>query len=222
MLEHYQITITGTQPLLMHNDDIEWADQMEAWKNDKDNKKNSKAGDDRSPAHRWVGNLYHDGERIVIPVGNIMRSVMEGGAMVLVPGGRSGKTFKAQTQSGILPLTPNWPLLVGEKEIPIAPFLKLKDKKDFSLHKQAALDHGFELFIKRAKIGSSKHVRVRPRFQIWSARGELAVSDDQITLPILRDVFEMAGKFKGLGDWRPSSPKAPGCYGIFTAEIKPA
>lgn len=221
-MEHYQITITGTQPLLMHADDIEWADQMESWKNDKDNKKSSKAGDDRSPAHRWLGNLYHDGARIVMPIENIMRCIMEGGAMVIVPGGKNGKTFKAQTQSGIQPIVPTWPVSIGGKEIPVAKLLKLVNSKDFSAHKQAAIDHGFELFIKRAKIGSSKHVRVRPRFQTWSICGELAVSDEQITQDILRDILEQAGKYKGLGDWRPSSPKAPGCYGTFIAQIEPA
>lgn len=221
-MEHYEITITGTQPLLMHADDIEWADQMDAWKNDKDNKKSSKAGDDRSPAHRWLGNLYHDGERIVMPVENIMRCIMEGGAMVPVPGGKNGKTFKAQTQSGIQPLAPSWPILVESKEVPVAKLLKLTAQKDFTAHKQAALDHGFELFIKRAKIGSSKHVRVRPQFQRWTVRGELVVSDEQITQSIFEDILEMAGKYKGLGDWRPSSPKAPGFRGMFTAAIKRA
>ena len=27
------VTITGTTPLLMHADNIDWADKMEAWKN---------------------------------------------------------------------------------------------------------------------------------------------------------------------------------------------
>jgi hypothetical protein len=33
----------------------------------------------------------YDGERIVMPCDNIMRALMEGGAMVPVPGGKMGK-----------------------------------------------------------------------------------------------------------------------------------
>ena len=43
--------------------------------------------------------------------------------------------------------------------------------------------------------------------------------DDQITTDVLRSILEYAGRYKGLGDWRPSS-KTPGPYGTFTAEIK--
>ena len=78
---------------------------------------------------------------------------------------------------------------------------------------------GFSLFVKRARIGQSKHIRVRPRFDNWAAQGELLVTDEQITENILRDILEMAGKYKGLGDWRPSS-KTPGFYGTFNAEVK--
>lgn len=218
-LQHYLVTITGAQPLLMHADDIEWADRMEAWKNDKSNVKNSKAGDDRSPAWRWLGNLYHDGIRIAMPVENLMRCLMEGAAMVPVPGGKNGKTFKAQSQSGIQPLAATWPLLVNGKEILIGNLLKMAGNPKFDDHKNIAIEHGFELFVKRAKIGQSKHVRVRPQFQTWATSGELVVSDDQITESILADILQMAGKYKGLGDWRPSS-KTPGFRGMFTAEVK--
>jgi hypothetical protein len=221
-MKTYRVTITGTQPLLMHADDIAWADQMDAWKNDKDNKKQSKAGDDRTPAFRWIGSLYrNDAGAIIMPTENIMRALMEGGTMVLVPGGKSGKTFKAQSQSGIMPRDIGWPLLVNGKAIAGEPIKKLVKEKDFSVHVDSAKELGFSLFIKRARIGQSKHIRVRPRFENWSASGELVVTDEQITDGVLSDILEMAGKYKGLGDWRPSS-KTPGTFGMFTAEIASA
>jgi hypothetical protein len=219
-MQTYQITLTGTQPLLMHADDIDWADQMEAWKVDKDNKKKSKAGDDRSPAHRWIGSLYrNEAGEVVIPTENTMRALMEGGAMVLVPGGRGGKTFKAQTQSGIMPREIGWPLLINGKPIPVAPIQRLLKEADFSVHREAVKELGFSLFLKRARIGQSKHIRVRPRFENWSATGELVVIDEQITQEILADILEVAGKYKGLGDWRPSS-KTPGTFGMFSAQLR--
>jgi hypothetical protein len=215
----YQVTITGIQPLLMHHDDIAWADAMDTWKNDKDNKKKSKAGDDRTPAYRWIGSLYRNEEgQIVIPTENIMRALMEGATMVLVPGGRSGKTFKAQSQSGIMPRETGWPLLVSGNPIRTDVIDKLLKEDDFSVHQEAVKQLGFSLFLKRAKIGQSKHIRVRPRFETWDASGELVVTDEQITESVLSDILEMAGKYKGLGDWRPSS-KTPGTYGMFSAEV---
>lgn len=216
----YQITITGTQPLLMHHDDIDWADTMEQWKLDKDNKKASKAGDDRSPAFRWIGNLYRgeDG-KIILPTDNIMRCLMEGAAMVLVPGGKSGKTFKAQSQSGIMPRAVGWELKCAGKSIDTSPLQKLMREYDFARHEETARRMGFTLFKKRARIGQTKHVRVRPRFDQWSSSGELLVVDEQITDGVLSDILEMAGKYKGLGDWRPSS-KTPGTFGMFAAEVK--
>ena len=46
-----------------------------------------------------------------------------------------------------------------------------------------------------------------------------SVWDDQITLAVLADVLKMAGDYKGLGDWRPSS-KTPGPFGRFEAVVK--
>ena len=215
----YEVTITGKTPLLMHADNIEWADAMEAWKLNPDNKKHSKAGDDRTPAFRWLGSLYHDGESIAIPSDNLMRCIMEGGAMVLVPGGKSGKTFKAQTQSGCMSEDAYWPLLVNGKAVPIGPVLDMESEPDFSKHQQFAAANGFELYLKRAKIGSSKHLRVRPRFNRWAAVGRLVVLDDQLTGSVLRDILRYAGQYKGLCDWRPSS-RTPGPFGMFNAEIR--
>lgn len=220
-MQTYRVKLTGTQPLIQHADDVEWADEMERWKLDKDNKKHSKPGDDRTPAHRWIGSLYrNEAGEILLPTENLMRALMEGGAMVLVPGGRSGKTFKAQSQSGILPRALGWPLLVSGKTIDAAPVNRLLREKDFAVHKTTVEAMGFELFVKRVRIGSSKHIRVRPRFHAWTASGELVVGDEQITTDVLTDILERAGQYKGLGDWRPSSPKAPGIFGTFTSSIE--
>jgi hypothetical protein len=215
----YAVTITGKTPLLMHADNIDWADSMEEWKNSPANKKGSKAGDDRSPAWRWLGALYHDDNILVMPSDNLQRCFMEGGAMVPVPGGRSGKTFKSQSQSGMMTGEPVWPLLVNGKTVAMDKINKLRDTEKFAKHKEACAQFGFMLFVKRAKIGQSKHIRVRPRFDHWSTAGTLVVWDDQITADVLTNILEYAGNYKGLGDWRPGG-KTPGPHGMFTAEVK--
>ena len=82
---------------------------------------------------------------------------------------------------------------------------------------------GFELFVKRAKIGKAKHVRVRPMFRNWEAEGTLTVLDEEasgLKHANLQRILDLAGAMVGLGDWRPSSP-TPGCYGRFTAQVIP-
>lgn len=215
----YEVELTGKTPLLMHHDNIEWADFMDAWKNDPANKKSSKAGDDRSPAWRWIGCCYHDAEHLAIPQANIMRCLMEGGAMVPVPGGKSGKTFKSQTQSGMMSVEPEWKLYVGGQTIAWSDIESLANVEKFSEHKEMALALGFDLMVKRAKVGSSKHIRVRPSFRPgWVVRGNLAVWDEQITADALKSILDYAGDYKGLGDWRPGG-RTPGPYGTFTAKI---
>lgn len=220
-IRNYLVTIVGSTDLLMHQDNIEWADEMEAWKNDPANKKLSKAGDDRTPAWRWLGCLYHDGTRIALPCDNLQSAMMGGGALVPVPGGKSGKTFKAQSQSGMYPVEQHWPLRVRGREITMAELDPLRDEPRFGLHIARARELGFSLFVKRAKIGMTKHVRVRPRFAEWKASGTICVIDDQITQTVLEQILQYAGTYKGIGDWRPGG-KTPGRFGMFTAKVQPA
>lgn len=215
----YKITLTGLTPLLMHHDNIDWADEMRRWREDPGNKKSSVAGDDRSPACTWLGSLYHDGKRIAMPADNLMRCCMEGGAQVPVPGGKNGKTFKAQTQSGMVLADEFLPVVLGKKTIDVAPILKLRSEKDFGVHAKVVRDSGFSLFVKRAPVGKSKHVRVRPRFDGWSLTGTLDVWDEQLTIAALKDILKFAGAYKGLGDWRPSS-RTPGPFGRFEATVE--
>lgn len=219
IMRTYQVTLTGKTPLLMHNDNIEWADFMDEWKSDPANKKGSKAGDDRSPAWRWLGCVYHDGKVVGIPAANIMRSIMEGGAMVPVPGGKMGKTFKSQTQSGMMSVEPLWTLYTNGKTIGWPEVEAARTEEKFPKQKKLANDLGFELLVKRAKIGAQKHVRVRPQFSSgWSAKGSFAVWDEQIDDKALGQILEYAGQYKGLGDWRPGG-RTPGPYGTFEATI---
>jgi hypothetical protein len=218
-MRRYQVEIVGSTPLLMHSDNIDWADRMTAWKDDPANAKKSKAGDDRTPAWRWIGSTYSDDAFIGLPADNLMRAFMEGGAMVPVPGGKSGKTFKSQSQSGMMVNEPFWALSVNGATISMPEVNKLMKVDDFLAHKEAVSDLGFSLFVKRAKVGMTKHIRVRPRFDTWSASGSVSVWDEQITLSVLADILAYAGKYKGLGDWRPGG-KTPGAFGMFSATVK--
>ncbi len=72
--------------------------------------------------------------------------------------------------------------------------------------------------MKRAKVGTTKHVRVRPRFENWTVRGELEVIAAELPFDIMEEIFNIAGRV-GLSDWRPGC-KTPGAFGMFAAKLK--
>ena len=216
-MRKYQVTLTGKTPLLMHRDDVEWSDQMAAWLSVPENRANSKGGDDRYPAHRWLGYVYHDGKKVTLPADNVAVSMREAGAAFLVPG-QSKKTFKSQTQSGMMSETPDWQFFNDGREIDWAELAALTSVTTFSDHMATTRNAGFELSVKRAKVGMAKHVRVRPIFRNWSAVGNILVWDETLTLDILQKIIAYAGQYKGLCDWRPSS-KTPGNFGMFDATV---
>lgn len=217
-LQRYQITITGERDLLLHHDNLSFVDRVKAWQRDPANRDKQVPGDDRSPAWTWIQCLYHEAGVLVIPSDNLMTVLREGGKRIGT--GKRGGTFKSASQSGLLINESAWPLLVDGKAINWSDIEALLDVEDFTAHEKAANGIGFELFVKRAKVGTAKHVRVRPRFLRWSASGTVTVLDDRITQEVLADMLAQAGRFAGLGDWRPSSPKSPGPFGTFTATVK--
>jgi hypothetical protein len=209
-------------PLILHHDNLEWATKLDRWQKDPANKAVSVAGDDRTPAWRWIGCLYFDRPSedrcIAIPSDNLMTVLREGGAKC--PTGKRGATFKRQTQSGCVVNEIAWPIIVNGAPIQWKTLSDLMSVEDFAVHEAACRDCGFELFVKRAKIQQSKHVRVRPRFDAWEASVTITVMDETITTDVLQNIMEYAGTYSGLGDWRPSSPKSPGPYGRFTSTVK--
>ena len=218
----YTVTLRGETPLILHHDNIAWADAMTKWKNDPAVKaeKSSVAGDDRSPAWRWIGCLYVESSQVVMPSDNLMTMLREGGKKC--PTGKGKGSFKAQTQSGIVVNEIAWPILANGAAVNYSEFKPLVGDKEtpFETHEEIARKQGFTLFVKRARVGTAKHIRVRPRFDKWSTSGTLTVLDNDITTEVLANILAMAGRYAGLGDWRPSSPMAPGRYGTFTAQIE--
>lgn len=217
-MKKYSVTLTGANPLLLHHDNIQWAGKMQEWSMDPANKAKSVAGDDRTPAHRWIGCLYLDSGFVSIPSDNLMTMLREGGARC--PTGKKGATFKRQTQSGLVVDQSAWPIVVDGATIAASEVEALESEENFANHERAAAALGFALFVKRARVNQTKHIRVRPRFDRWQASGSITVFDDTITERVLGDILTFGGRYAGLGDWRPSSPKSPGPFGTFTATVE--
>jgi hypothetical protein len=213
----YDVKLESVTPLLMHRDNLEFKAVVERWQRDPANRDKSIPGDDRSPAWNWIGSLYTDGKTVALPTDCVMASCMGAGAEVKAPRGR--RSLKSQTQSGMSSADPFLAFTVnGGRPIRIADLQALQENEDFNQHLTTARTLGFALDIRRARIGTSKHVRVRPVFDTWHARGVLNVWDDTLTTDVLETVFYLAGDKYGLLEWRPSG-RRPGPFGRFRAEL---
>jgi hypothetical protein len=215
---NFAIKLTSISPLLMHQDNLPWSETMKGWEKDPKNRTGSVKGDDRSPAWRWYGSAYLDGVHFCVPSDVLMSTIREGGKRC--PTGKGKGTFKSQSQSGIIVNEASWKIQGLKGLIPQAPFEALINEPDFLKHEELAKEYGFMLFVKRAVVGQNKHVRVRPRFDKWETEGTILVMDEMITKDVLTDIFKFAGLYSGIGDWRPSSPRAPGSFGKFEAFVK--
>jgi hypothetical protein len=216
----YLFELVGLSPLIMHRDDVDWADHITAWRNNPTNKKlkTGSSGDDRFPGYTWIGSLHHDREHIAVPSDMLQAALRKSSAKIATGNGK--ETFKIRSQSGMLFEAEHQTFLVQGKQIPYHPIQAFVDKqeRDFALNRQLATDYGFELHVARLPVGTSKHVRVRPRFDAWSIVGTVVVIDEIITTKILEQMLTIAGAQCGLGDGRPSAPKCPGTYGRFRVE----
>ena len=216
-MRRYQVTLTGATPLLIHGDNVNFREVVKEWQKDPANKAKSVAGDDRSPAWTWVGYCYHDREHMTLPSDNLMTCIRDGAKKV--PTGKRGASYKAQSQSGILVDQIGWPIETPLGFVPWDCVEMLVDEPDFKVHLETAVELGFELFVKPAKIGRAKHIRVRPRFDTWSATGTVTILDDDISEAILRTILTQSGSYVGIGDWRPGSI-ASGQFGRFVATVE--
>lgn len=220
-LRQYIVTLVGRTSLYMHHDNLDWADEMDLWKLDPGNAKASKAGDDRYPPFRWLGCLYHDGLEVTIPSDNVMSCFKSGGTQI--PTGKGKKTFKAQTQSGILAPDVHWKFTFGDgKTCLVAPLFEGRIERTWLEWKDLCAKIGFELNARRADVNGRKHVRARPLFDKWKLTGTLIVTDPEITTEVLQRIGSYCGQYIGLCDWRPGSKKSPGPFGVFDFIVKAA
>jgi len=52
----------------------------------------------------------------------------------------------------------------------------------------------------------------RPKFNKWSATFQIVLNDSQVDVSVINEILEHAGKYVGLGDWR---PEKKGMFGKF-------
>ena len=208
-MARFKVSIEGRTPLLMHYNNLEARDAVQAR-----GRQGGKAGDDRTPADTWKASVYVDEKNVVVPAECLLAALMWAGKKISI-----GKmqTLKAASQS-ILFDDFFVPLLIDGETIARADIEAIDGK--FPDHCKAARDLGFSLFVKPATVNGKSHVRVRPRFDRWALVTGFETDDDDLLggSNRIESLFDGAGK-SGLGDWRPSAPKKPGMYGMFRAQV---
>ena len=146
-----------------------------------------------------------------------MTCLRSAGAQIIM---KKQKTFKEASQSGLLIRHEFLNFSIpGHGQVPMKAMIDMH-VDPFKIQAEKVRDLGFSLYVKRAKVGQSKHVRVRARFDQWLIRGEIEIISPAITYEILERMFDAAGRV-GLGDWRPGC-KTPGPFGMFSSTLTKA
>lgn len=79
----------------------------------------------------------------------------------------------------------------------------------------------FDVVDERSAVNRNVKARVmvyRPKWNTWECEFTLMVDNDTLTLQTIKDIIEAAGKYLGVGSYR---PEHTGEYGRFIADVQP-
>lgn len=212
----YDFTLTGSTPVIFHSNIVEKADLFEEWLKS-DASANTPKGDDRYPAWKWQLYVPTDEDAVAFPNVDVMAAIKNGAKKVTL---RGQTTYLRDATTGIHVATefcrfesPKGPLTVK--------WMQKVATMTYAEQAQEVKKMGGRLRLDRLPInnGKSKNVRVRAEFPTWTVSGRIMVLHDMVPKDVFSKILENAGRYGGLGDYRPSSKK-PGPYGQFTATIK--
>lgn len=191
-----KLKITSASPLLMHSD--RYSNPLDPMT--KAHKaltgKRKKTDEDQEAILRseWMGGLYLmtlKGKQVVAMRGaNIDSSIFEGAKL-----DKMGTQFKrgVQVMEDTVPLQ-----YVGPKEI------------------NALYEHGAFTDVRGVKVGAARVMRCRPRFVEWSCEISFMLDEAMIDVADFMRAAEKAGRYIGVGDFRPGKR---GTCGKFSIEI---
>ena len=198
-LVRVEITCVGLSPLLMNKVDPETLEALRTKK-----KKSKNAARPETPRDEAEPKVYltNDGTPYV-PTENLLACLIEAGKYVRLDGKRQVSTAKSTTLPGFLSLEDPWlPLFVVKTgEVP-----------------------AWEVDMRpgRNPNGGEMVCLVRPRFDQWGFKVTALVDLAEITLQLVRDLFDVAGKRVGLCDFRPQRKGPFGRFAIVRWEEKQA
>jgi hypothetical protein len=172
-VEVYEVRITGVKPLLMHRPYLL-------------SMRTRRRSEILSPEEEARNALYTDGDLIVIPSLNIKAMLRDAGRNYKIP--QRQATYGAYIKAGIdIEPSPNVPLLNPKTNQPYR-----VSRREWTIDIRPVV-------IKRNRI-----LRARPRFDEWALQFRILNLDPGLLkADILKQILVDAGKFYGLGDFRP-------------------
>ncbi len=179
--------IEGTTPLLCNR--FTDAAQMSATSGTRV----SSVGEKGSPREQAEQRLYKsgDGKTLVIPQPNLFRCIIDAGTFF-----KAGKSKVTTQKSSLIPAC----VEIEGVEIPI-------QSKD-----------GWEVDTRAVRIPSTggRILCHRPSFHDWKPSFDVSVDEEIMTVKLLREIVDAAGKRIGLGDFRPA---CKGPFGKFVVTL---
>jgi len=192
-LPQIEIRLQGVSPLLCHNGQT--ADPRntyaKAMKAVSSKRKKTDADYDELARLEWLAGLYRSADDLVIP-DYVIESVMIAGAKKSRRGPQA-KCGLYTTQHATLQFEGK-PAAIND-----ATLTEMFESGNFT--------HTIGV-----KIGQAKVMRTRPVFRNWSCTAIAQYDPDVLNLRDIEEIASDAGKFVGLGDWRPK-------HGRFEAQV---
>lgn len=181
-MKKYKVTIKGVTPYMQHRMDDQ---KLEEWEKNRKNiiERNDISKDDLT---RALFHSYNDEKGFYIPSEHIRGSLIGAGTMVKSKVGNSRKSMK-NIVAGMFFVMPERLYVLN---------------KDFIIDKRSAVNNNI-----KARV-----ITIRPRWEKWEADFILHVDNDTITIETIKEIIENAGKYIGIGSFRPTNN---GMFGRF-------
>jgi hypothetical protein len=197
MPEKYWVKIVGVKPLLMHAP-TGLGDRPKL-----------RRGEHLDPKVEAESYLYKNEKgEIVIPSVNIKACIREAGRNYRVSGRKA--TFAAMIRASLdIKPFPYVPLIHPQTGLP---YLATPDPEIDSKSGGLKVNPTWQVDIRPVVVQRNRILRARPRFDEWALEFGIVNNDPTIIHPdTLKKILEDAGKYYGLGDFRPE-------FGLFTVE----
>jgi hypothetical protein len=172
-VEVYEVRIVGVRPLLMHRPKL----------SDMQPKRRSELP---TPEQEAREALYTDGDLIVVPSLNVKAMLRDAGRNYKIPQRRA--TYGAYIRAGIdMEPSPNIPLL------------NPKTNQPYRVSKRE-----WKVDVRPVVVQMNRVLRARPRFDEWALEFRIINLDPGLLKKdMIYRILVDAGKFYGLGDYRP-------------------
>ena len=129
--------------------------------------------------------LYKENDKVLLPSVYLKNCIVEAGKQFKIIG--KGKS----TYSKIIAST-----------VEIQPFMIEMDNGEMEIFRISAVN----------PTTKGRMMIERPKFSKWSATFEIVLNDPAVPVSVINEILEHAGKYVGVGDWR---PEKKGMFGKF-------